>query len=261
MVKTTCRLRMTWLVNHLYSSSCESSIRPSFWAPSLHWVIRVAYSSPSKRPGTWETGQRPGCWSSEPRRGPRPARLAAGPQSPAAERNPRGWLLVLRARATERDPRGWLLVLRAPQRSATRAAGCWSSEPRRGARPARLAAGPQSPAAERDPRGWLLVLRARATESDPHGTSGVTSPLASRVFIRSRNPESRTLDSSIMNAIFSFLQPERRSTVRRSSSKSSPVYFLWTCRSGAGQLCSRPRSCVHEQGSTVGIKGLRPDLP
>ena len=198
MVKTTCRLRMTWLVNHLYSSSCESSIRPSFWAPSLHWVIRVAYSSPSKRPGTWETGQRP---------------------------------------------------------------GCWSSEPRRGARPARLAAGPQSPAAERDPRGWLLVLRARATESDPHGTSGVTSPLASRVFIRSRNPESRTLDSSIMNAIFSFLQPERRSTVRRSSSKSSPVYFLWTCRSGAGQLCSRPRSCVHEQGSTVGIKGLRPDLP
>ena len=52
MVKTTCRLRMTWLVNHLYSSSWESSIRPSFWAPSLHWVIRVAYSSPSKRPGT-----------------------------------------------------------------------------------------------------------------------------------------------------------------------------------------------------------------
>lgn len=52
MVKTTCRLRMTWLVNHRYSSSCESSIRPSFCAPSLHCVIKVAYSSPSKRPGT-----------------------------------------------------------------------------------------------------------------------------------------------------------------------------------------------------------------
>lgn len=98
MVKTTCRLRMTWLVNHLYSSSCESSIRPSFWAPSLHWVIRVAYSSPSKRPGTWETGQRPGCWSSEPRRGARPARLAAGPQSPHHGARParhiRGYLAV-----------------------------------------------------------------------------------------------------------------------------------------------------------------------
>ena len=107
--------------------------------------------------------------------------------------------------------------------------------------------------------GWSL--EPGAIERDPRGTSGITSPLASRVFIRSRNPESSTLDSSIMNAIFSFLQPERRSTVRRSSSKSSPVYFLWTCRSGAGQLRSCPRSCVHEQGSTVGIKGLRPDPP
>lgn len=52
IVNTTWRLRMTWLVNHLYSSSWESSIKPSFCAPSLHWVMRVAYSSPSKRPGT-----------------------------------------------------------------------------------------------------------------------------------------------------------------------------------------------------------------
>lgn len=89
----------------------------------------------------------------------------------------------------------------------------------------------------------------------------ITSPLASRVFIRSRNPESSTLDSSMMNAIFSFLQPERRSTVRRSSSKSSPVYFLWTCGSGAGQPRSRSRSCGHGQGATMGIKGLWPDPP
>lgn len=54
MVKTTWRFLITWLVNHLYSSSCVSSIRPSFWAPSLHWVIRVAYSSPSNRPGTYK---------------------------------------------------------------------------------------------------------------------------------------------------------------------------------------------------------------
>lgn len=56
----------------------------------------------------------------------------------------------------------------------------------------------------------------------------LTSPLARRVFILSRNPESNTFDSSIMKAIFSFLQPERLKTVLRSSSKSSPVYFLWT---------------------------------
>lgn len=169
MVKTTCRLRMTWLVNHLYSSSWESSIRPSFWAPSLHCVIRVAYSSPSKRPGTWETQWYPG-------------------------------LRGLGAR-------------------------------HHGTRPAAACQGV------------------------------ITSPLASRVFIRSRNPESSTLDSSMMNAIFSFLQPERRSTVRRSSSKSSPVYFLWTCGSGAGQPRPRSKSCVHEQGATVGIKGLWPDPP
>lgn len=79
MVKTTCRLRMTWLVNHLYSSSWESSIRPSFWAPSLHWVIRVAYSSPSKRPGTWETAQYPGWLVLGARRhGTRPARHVRG---------------------------------------------------------------------------------------------------------------------------------------------------------------------------------------
>ncbi|CAN7949923.1 unnamed protein product, partial [Ixodes hexagonus] len=52
MVKTTCRLRITCPVNHLYSSSLESSISPSRWDPSLHWVIRVLYSSPSNRPGT-----------------------------------------------------------------------------------------------------------------------------------------------------------------------------------------------------------------
>ncbi|CAN7950632.1 unnamed protein product, partial [Ixodes pacificus] len=52
MVKTTWRLRMTCPVNHLYSSSLESSMSPSRWDPSLHWVIRVLYSSPSKRPGT-----------------------------------------------------------------------------------------------------------------------------------------------------------------------------------------------------------------
>uniref|UniRef100_A0A0E9VTZ3 Uncharacterized protein n=1 Tax=Anguilla anguilla TaxID=7936 RepID=A0A0E9VTZ3_ANGAN len=46
--------------------------------------------------------------------------------------------------------------------------------------------------------------------------------------MRSRKPESRTLDSSMMKAISSFLQPERLSTVLRPSSKSSPVYFLCT---------------------------------
>ena len=55
-----------------------------------------------------------------------------------------------------------------------------------------------------------------------------TSPLASNVFILSRNEESKMFDSSIMKAIFSFLHPDLLSTILRSSSKSSPVYFRWT---------------------------------
>lgn len=42
----------TCWVNHLYSSSCESSLSPSLWAPSLHCVISVVISSPSNNPGT-----------------------------------------------------------------------------------------------------------------------------------------------------------------------------------------------------------------
>lgn len=81
---------------------------------------------------------------------------------------------------------------------------------------------------------WSNYLVRRYYETH-YNTWLPTSPLARRVFIRSRNPESKTLDSSIMNAIFSFLQPERLRTVLRSSSKSSPVYFLWTCRSSHSQ--------------------------
>ena len=55
-----------------------------------------------------------------------------------------------------------------------------------------------------------------------------TSPFASKVFIRSKKDESRTFDSSMINAIFSPLQPDRRRTFRKSSSKFSPVYFRWT---------------------------------
>lgn len=83
---------------------------------------------------------------------------------------------------------------------------------------------------------WPSQAAARRRAPGPRATS----PLASSVFIRSRNPESSTLDSSMMNAIFSFLQPERLSTVRRSSSKSSPVYFLCTCGRGSGLGALRP---------------------
>ena len=47
-------LAPTCWVNHLYSSSLLSSISPSLCEPSLHWVIRVVYSSPSNNPGTWQ---------------------------------------------------------------------------------------------------------------------------------------------------------------------------------------------------------------
>ena len=144
MVKTTWRFLITWLVNHLYSSSCVSSIRPSFWAPSLHWVIRVAYSSPSNRPGTYK----------------------------------------------EESTSGSRTQIYMPQKTKR--------------------------------QQYHLVLNELKIQM------AVTSPLASSVFILSRKPESSTLDSSMMKAIFSFLHPERRSTVRRSSSKSSPVYFLCT---------------------------------
>lgn len=79
--------------------------------------------------------------------------------------------------------------------------------------------------------GCWLVLVTRRHVSARACHAALTSPLARSVFIRSRNPESNTLDSSMINAIFSFLQPERLNTVRRSSSKSSPVYFLCTYRS------------------------------
>lgn len=42
----------TCCVNHLYSSSAESSMSPSLTAPSLQPVMSVEYSSPSNRPGT-----------------------------------------------------------------------------------------------------------------------------------------------------------------------------------------------------------------
>ena len=60
----------------------------------------------------------------------------------------------------------------------------------------------------------------------------LTSPLAKSVFILSRKLESSMLDSSKMKTIFSSLQPERRSTVRMSSSKSAAVYLRWTYRDG-----------------------------
>src|ERR1700743_3299529 len=67
----------------------------------------------------------------------------------------------------------------------------------------------------------------RAEYSSPSKRPG-TSALARRVFIRSKKPESRTFDSSMIKQIFSPLVPARRRTVRRSSSKSSPVYLLET---------------------------------
>ena len=56
----------------------------------------------------------------------------------------------------------------------------------------------------------------------------LTSPLARRVFILSRKLLSSTLDSSMMNTIFSSRHPARRSTFRKSSSKSAAKYLRWT---------------------------------
>lgn len=52
----------TWLVNHLYSSSVESSMSPSLWEPSLHCVIRVVNSSPSNNPGTCRENHGSSSW-------------------------------------------------------------------------------------------------------------------------------------------------------------------------------------------------------
>ena len=48
---------LTWLINHLYNSSVESSMSPSLCEPSLHCVISVVYSSPSNKPGTWNSNR------------------------------------------------------------------------------------------------------------------------------------------------------------------------------------------------------------
>ena len=54
--QATSRLyQLTCCVNHLYSSSLLSNIRPSLCDPSLHCVISVVYSSPSNNPGTYIT--------------------------------------------------------------------------------------------------------------------------------------------------------------------------------------------------------------
>ena len=55
----------------------------------------------------------------------------------------------------------------------------------------------------------------------------LTSPFASRVFILSKKLDSKMLDSSRMKTIFSFLQPARLSTARKSSSKSAAKYLRW----------------------------------
>ena len=61
----------------------------------------------------------------------------------------------------------------------------------------------------------------------PIPPSLLTSPLASSVFILS---ESRTLDSSILNTIFSSWQPALLRKVHKSSSNLWTLYLLWTWR-------------------------------
>ena len=68
--------------------------------------------------------------------------------------------------------------------------------------------------------GTLLSYR---TDKDDK----LTSPFASRVFILSKKLDSKILDSSRMKTIFSFLQPARLSTARKSSSKSAAKYLRW----------------------------------
>ena len=55
--------------------------------------------------------------------------------------------------------------------------------------------------------------------------SWCTSPFARSVFILSRKLDSSMLDSSKMKTLFSFLQPARLRTARKSSSKSAAKYF------------------------------------
>lgn len=54
-----------------------------------------------------------------------------------------------------------------------------------------------------------------------------TSPFARSVFILSKKLDSKMLDSSKMKTIFSFLQPARLRTARKSSSKSAAKYLRW----------------------------------
>ena len=74
------------------------------------------------------------------------------------------------------------------------------------------------------PSFWVASLHAviNWAYASPSKSPG-TSPLASSVLIRSRNAVSITLPSSMMKQIFSPLVPDRSSTFRRSSSKSSAV--------------------------------------
>ena len=69
------------------------------------------------------------------------------------------------------------------------------------------------------------MLRWKKTKKQKTKESWCTSPFARSVFILSRKLDSSMLDSSKMKTLFSFLQPARLRTARKSSSKSAAKYF------------------------------------
>jgi hypothetical protein len=69
-----------------------------------------------------------------------------------------------------------------------------------------------------------VISAACSSPSDRPGTSA----LGSSIFVYSKNPESRALDSSTTKEIFSPLQPARRRTVRCADCHQNPL--LYTCR-------------------------------
>ena len=87
--------------------------------------------------------------------------------------------------------------------------------------------------------------------------SMVTSPLASKVFVLSRNPAESKLNNLMLNlskmkTIFSSLHPERCSTALRSSSKSAAVYLRCTCCQGRQTLAQ-----IHDHTHTTSTCTVR----
>ena len=190
--------QLTCCVNHLYSSSLLSNIRPSLCDPSLHCVISVVYSSPSNNPGTYITDNNIRILENQ-------CLLNYYSYAYGCLLSLKRWFYLINLEM-KMCPFKWELL----RGTYSRYKYFWTENPFQGA----LCT-------------VVFTLKPPPPYISIHKILFFTSPFAKRVFILSRKLDSKMFDSSKMKTIFSFLQPARLSTARKSSSKSAAKYLRW----------------------------------